>query len=534
MIGDLLLADTRLNNIDVDFNSDDDDIYQTCHGLTPLHYACLIGTKTDVVRLLLDKDGRNQTIFQIVEHDGESSSSVDGPNDGDDTSGDDNNRRTGTKSLLASSLKLCKRRGIRPLHVALVKNSVEISRLILQHEKQALRAIKHRQNIAELVDAQDRTCLHLACMNNMEPEIIRILLDLDPSRISTILQDDKGCTPLHLICMHKQAKKETVQMLLDAEREFFSRNQRVRGLYRKSMSMVSVVNANNRNPLSVAISAGAPNNVLELLVKPTHFDMTGMGPDTETELAKRVKRNMPLQRALNQTLSQRSLFMWLFFNFLINVIALVGFSTVVDPTYSKEHDKDCIEYQVGFAVLVFCCAAFCARELAQMLSQKSRYFLDLQNLFDYANIIFLALSLEALYNVGCDEWDDSMRVKFILSGISLAIHTLYILRAIFLPFARFARGTEAILVTLIPFFVTSFIALQMFAHVFISYYRDKNCDGEDEESLCKVCTDSHEKCLYGVFHAFFAGPANTGNTFDVLFGVSIVIVLLNVVIAIVR
>ena len=300
----------------------------------------------------------------------------------------------------------------------------------------------------------------------------------------------------------------------------------------------SIVNASNRNPLSVAIFAGAPNNVLELLAKPKYFSMTGMGPDTETELAKRVINSMSLQRALNLILSQRNVFMLLFFNLLINVIALVGFSMVVDPNYCTENDDDCtprtdnIWSQFGFAVLAFSCAAFCARELAQMWSQKSRYLLELYNLFDYANIIFLALSLEALHKNG--KWDNSMRVKFILSGISLAIHTLYILRAIFLPFARFARGTEAILVTLIPFFVTSFIALQMFAHVFISYYRDKNCDGEDEESLCKVCTDSHEKCLYGVFHAFFAGPANTGNTFDVLFGVSIVIVLLNVVIAIVR
>jgi ankyrin repeat protein len=249
VIEDLLIADTRLNNIDVDFNSDDDDIYQTYHGLTPLHYACLIGTKTDVVRLLLEKDGRNQTIFQTVEcdgessfsldrlkdgdifqtavehdcesvehdcessysvdgpndgdifqtveHDGESSYSVDGPNDGDDTS-------RNTRSLLAQPVTLCIPRGIRPLYVALVNNSVETSRLILQHEKQASTTIEHRQHMAESVDVHGRTCLHLACMNNMESEIIRMLLDLDPSRISTSLQDDKGCTPLLRICMHTQ------------------------------------------------------------------------------------------------------------------------------------------------------------------------------------------------------------------------------------------------------------------------------------------------------------------------------------------
>ena len=227
VIEDLLIADTRLNNIDVDFNSDDDDIYQTYHGFTPLHYACLIDTKTDVVRLLLEKDGRNQSIFQTVERDGESSSSLDRLKDGDDTS-------RNTRRLLAKSVTLCEPSRIRPLHVALVNNSVEISRLILQHEKQASTTKEHRQQMAKSVDEQKRTCLHLACMHNMESEIIRMLLDLDPSRISTSLQDSKGCTPLLRICMHTQSKKETVQMLrvLDAEID----------------SSTSIVNASNRNP----------------------------------------------------------------------------------------------------------------------------------------------------------------------------------------------------------------------------------------------------------------------------------------------
>ena len=69
--------------------------------------------------------------------------------------------------------------------------------------------------------------------------------------------------------------------------------------------------------------------------------MTGMGPDTEIEVAKRVINCMSLQRALNLILSQRNVFMLLFFNLLINVIALVGFSMVVDPNYCTENDDDC-------------------------------------------------------------------------------------------------------------------------------------------------------------------------------------------------
>ena len=62
----LLQADSRLNNHDVSLNSFYDDIYQTHLGLSPLHYACLSGSKVEIVRLLLEKDQRNVTAFQIV------------------------------------------------------------------------------------------------------------------------------------------------------------------------------------------------------------------------------------------------------------------------------------------------------------------------------------------------------------------------------------------------------------------------------------------------------------------------------------
>ena len=538
----LLQADTRLNNPDVDFNSDYDDIYQICNGISPLHFACAVGVNPDVVRLLLEKDGKNLTIFQTV---GVGGASTEGNQNDHDNDGrmEPPLRRKNPKRLsfekqdarnsLISSKTLYTSRGMRALHLALMNNATEISRLVLRHEKQASESIQHRQKMANLVDVHGRTCLHLACTNNMEPDIIKVLLDLDPSRISTTLKDDKGCTPLHLACMHKSAKIETMQMLLDAESEY-SRNHDL-----GSIMSISTVNSNGKNPLSVAISAGASSNVLELFLKPKYFDMTGMGPGTNAELAIRVNRDMPLQRALNLMISKRISFMWLTYNLFSTVGALVAFSVVIDPVYERKND----EYYAYFVLLAVACASFCVRELAQMVSQRSRYFLDSQNVFDLINVLFLVLSLITIDDMtnnqdGIEKWDTSTRFVFIGSGILLCIHTIFFLTSFFLPFARFAHGTQVIISTLVPFFVTSSIVLLMFTQIFRIRYQDApiledDCKNSEEILQCN-CRKSRADCFSVVLHGFFSGPEETRTLFDLLYGITVVIVLLNVVIAIVR
>jgi ankyrin repeat protein len=494
IIGDLLEADTSLN-VETDFNTDDDDIYQIYHDMNPLIFACCIGAHADIVCLLLEKDRKNHTIFETLQ--------------------EDHARHSGTIRM-------------RPLHIALSMNSVETTRIILQYETRAPKNAIERECLATQVDVNERTVLHLACMHNMEPEIIRILLNLDPSRVSTTMQDCEKCTPLHLLCAHEEVEIDTCRMLLDAESEYFARNDDE--LEKKS---ISKINVNKENPLSVAILAGAPNKILELLLQPENFDMTNMGKGTETKLASRVTSHLPLQRAINRTLSQRNLFIWLFFTLLINVVALVAFSIVIYPNQSYEKSKS-PEF-MSFIVLAFCCAAFCAKELFQISSQKSRYFLDPYNLFDVINLLALTMALQEVkenYHDG-SQWTYETKFWVGLAGVLLAVHALYTLRSIFLPFAQFARGTEQIFITLIPFFVTSFIALQTFAHTFSVYYRNRDCTKINDDR-CEACQDHINKCMYSVFHGFFDGPQNTESLFDVAFGIVVVIVLLNVVVAIVR
>jgi hypothetical protein len=99
-------------------------------------------------------------------------------------------------------------------------------------------------------------------------------------------------------------------------------------------------------------------------------------------------------------------------------------------------------------------------------------------------------------------------------SILLCIHTIFSLRSFFLPFARFARGTEVILVTLIPFFVTTAIMLLMFVLVFRIHHLPKDdgtgtkCEKETSPSLSCMCRESTTECMTAVLHGFFSGPVS--------------------------
>lgn len=82
-------------------------------------------------------------------------------------------------------------------------------------------------------------------------------------------------------------------------------------------------------------------------------------------------------------------------------------------------------------------------------------------------------------------------------------------------------GIIDIFYTLIPFFAVSLLLLLDFAYSFrMSGDRDK----------CDTLTN----CYLGVLQSFFAGADGTKDALDVLFGIVVIVVLLNVVIAIVE
>lgn len=366
----------------------------------------------------------------------------------------------------------------------------------------------------------------LACKNmHTEPDIIKLLLDLDPTRISTTMTDNSKCTPLHLACFHKTANKETIQFLLDAESEYYKNS----GGY--TLKSTYSVNVHSRTPLNLAITADAPDDVIMLLMRPEYFSMVSMGPMTGNKLAQRVKDNAALQRSLNLIISYRASFMWLFFNVLIDVLAFFAFVVVFDP--------DGVElgnYVMYWWFLVLCSAIFCIREMIQLVSQKSQYFLDTKNIYDFLTVTFLVLTLRLMTTANADKsWNNQEKIVSIVGGILLGTHSIVTLRSTFLPFARFARGAEAIFVTLIPFLVTSLIILKVFTYLFRASYQsnpDEMID-EDCDSIKCACQTGLRDCRMKVYTGFFAG-IDVDHEIDIAFGLVVVIVLTNVVIAIVR
>jgi hypothetical protein len=109
------------------------------------------------------------------------------------------------------------------------------------------------------------------------------------------------------------------------------------------------------------------------------------------------------------------------------------------------------------------------------------------------------------------------------------------LRSTFLPFAEFVIGLITIVTTLGPFLFVSFLVV--FAFAFMYFMVEANADEcvrseTNRTADCEFFTLNDS--ILTVFNFFFNGPEQTTEwSMDIIFGVAVVVILLNVVIAIV-
>ncbi len=109
----------------------------------------------------------------------------------------------------------------------------------------------------------------------------------------------------------------------------------------------------------------------------------------------------------------------------------------------------------------------------------------------------------------------------------LLLNILSFLRSTLYPFALFATGLLTIVKVLLPFITVSSLLLIGFT---VTYrIRTNFLDYEDHPD----CQENFGKCLLFVANSFFGGPDETSGWLDVFFGIMVVVILLNVVIAIV-
>ena len=318
----LLQADSRLSPTGL--ITAENDIHRKFAGMLPIHLACWCCRSTEIVELLISEDSSAKTIFEKIDCEQDTSLSLremhnndrkvilksrNLPSSNEETitlsnsvSFDEASSLSTTKTARIPSMRILMRNlqlnNMRALHLCLGSSSSDTARILLQKEKQHMTIDKNaRQRNATLTDGSGRTSLHLACMKNMEPDIIQALLSLDPSRVSTTLRDDEDFTPLHHACNHKTSRNEVVQMLLVAEKEYYKMAKE-----RNFTLSTKALTIHGRNPLWHAIRSEAPQNVIETLFLPEHLDLNGVDLATTSKAARLIKSDRFLQQALNKFL----------------------------------------------------------------------------------------------------------------------------------------------------------------------------------------------------------------------------------------
>ena len=558
-----LAINKRLNHDIIVLLLEDDDVGvpEWYKGMLPLHSAIMNQYGKETVQLLINKDEKNLAIESKLHYrrhaESESSTrlrpymSLSGSNLDenetllsdlgakcyntlacypDDEEEDKPNDPDPQRYLSENNRHL---HGIRTVQLCLLAKSKDNIRMLLQKEIEMDAPIDDMQKTAIAAGMKKRTSLHLACMNNYEVDIVELLLELDPKRQAVVLKDDEGSTPLHLACGHKNARCDVIRMLLYAER-LHAKNG-----HQGSSRLAGELNLQHQNPLSLAAKAGAPGDVLEILMKPCHFNVRGFTEASINILAGRIKDNAALQKLLNRTLSQRKPFMLLSYLLLVNLLAVIAFFLRTESllvTTMLENRVSTIE-QWADPVLTICVISFLMREVLQLVSEKANYFFDLQNVLEFSNIYFLIASMDLFRN---DNKPENTRWILQVTAFLLILSIISYLRSTFLPFSRFAGGLKVIFITLVPFFIVTTLLLLMFSYAYRVHYLlidgvtngDLNIKGTCDETdiefgsvECQCVEKAFMSCFMLTLHGFFGGGSEqTKVILDVIFGVVVGVV----------
>jgi len=497
----------------------DDDIYTPFGGLLPLHLACLNGSKSKTVQILLDKDVLNTTKNAAVEGRNKNSSTSD------------------KKSFL--SLTTIGIDGMIPLHLALRNTSAdpktrnrvtETIRLLLMKEKKSEQVSGLESSTVYFRNEHTlKSPLHLACENNARYDIIRLLLDLDPANQVIHFKDQRGMKPIHYACNKVDADPKVVEMLLVQEKEGLSKesgsttttkpskSKKLSPRKDKHQKLSHSLDYRERSPLLTAVRTGATSSVIEILIRPKYLYLKGFDDHSVHLLGEKVNLSEEMKRHIVTILSDRSFFTILFLELYAHIVAIYAF------IQGSERLLNGTLTNLEPAVLSVCIGMFIIFEAAQMKSQGWNYFKDIWNAPELLSLFCLTASvihMRAFFKNESDEFEIN-RDLMIATGILLIVTFIFFCRSTFLPFARFVGGLLLILTTLVPFFTISSLLLLAFTYSF-------RISGNHDDA----CT-TLSRCYLWTLQGFFSGSDDTKSILDILFGIVAIIILLNVVVAIV-
>jgi ankyrin repeat protein len=443
-------------------------------GITPLHIACFNQATREVISVLLEGSKHTQTLLL-------------------------------TRTL---SQKL-------PIHFA-IESRMDVDAIdkLLQNKD------------TTLATYNNMLPLHMACRNNSSPDIVQLLLDMDPTPEKDSLQHQDGndMKPIHYAVNKTNADARIVKLLLE---HYVEENQ-------LNYSNKMACNDHHKfdkhmSPLWLACKESAPHEVIELLMSQPNVRYWEFSSRADQQmLSSIIFDNKKLQNLLIRKLAERCHFVRLNFRFTVNGIMLVVFLLIIEELPNGQPEF----WHV--VTILSCSAVITADEAIQLLFRSGiSYFTDPQNFYEVGT---LAVVLSSILNIGeCKllRTDDSCSVNLYLLLLVVVFLTLNIIsyaRTVFLPFSEFYTGLVTIIQALAPFFsVTALIIV-----AFTASYRLLIKYEPSYENAYPDCGRSFRECIISfVLHGFFEGLDNTEKIPDILFGVFITVILLNVSIAIV-
>ena len=349
--------------------------------------------------------------------------------------------------------------------------------------------------------------LHIACSENLEENIIRRVFDKEIATRTDLF----GMTPLHYASDHKDAQHNIIKMLIEKD---------------------SAKDIPTRiSPLLVAVIADAPDSVLQELMEPKYFNLTGFSDSLILDLSLRVKANTELKKRVNWKLAQRWPFWLLYTDLVIKIMAFASFMI-----WSEFKSSPRVR-NISLGAVFICSVFLTFREIVQLFSQRVEYFLKTEKVIEIVTICCMAFSLRNISKATNmkGKFNDSDTYLFVFTVIFLATLILFSLRSTFLPFAKFVGGVNTIFYILFPFFVVATLVLLTFAYIYRMRYSLAGISDDDQSDAKEYCRQdkAFHNCFSLILHGFFHGFEEPSSSIDIVFGVFVILVLLTVVIAIV-
>jgi len=380
------------------------------------------------------------------------------------------------------------------------------------------------------------TPLHIACQHGEPLEVILKLLEDPSTAVKT--QDQHGCLPLHYACMNGQNSFGVIEALIEAypvglgvtnndgKSPFGWDYDKTPGRFFSQFINFVVEPRWESEDSSRRSTLDKKYKIFRLLGHCKNYvplDIVRVG-----YLNKHILESKEFVRWLNEKPCERSLVFFMVLEFYLHIAWITTFVTTSYIYF--ETPLEALGWRPT-ALIVFA-SIFLLQEMIQLLrfyntNALLAYWLDLWNWIDLTAGILVVIS--AVKFLQEDRSDSMMRI-LMCTGCFQAFLFLSYLKKTFFPFSKFVSGVIKIAWAVIPFLVVSFVTLFTFG--FMYFMKDQNeskLQAEASQHANATLRSSFQTVLLG----FLGDTTEYTSVLDYFYGVTVVIVLLNVIIAVV-